>query len=292
MNQHSEDDLRFCWDQVLQQDPWFRLHYVFAPKQTANAILGVHALFAMIERTLSVSDETIVLAQLAWWHAELTRDRAGVSAHPVVRSLRNSCGLDGLLEEISELFISQALFRHQAEPVKDQAELKALCDRIGMAKIQAELALLPDEKIGASLRGRCAGTGLSCIVDAALKCTPSRFWFMPLDLRAKFQIDMSAADQTGHDHTAPVSFLMDLGNAWFNEQIGALASEESYSTDSQRIRRHLMALVKTQQLRFSRTMSELAKGGGVSSTRWGLSDFIRVWAACRSVSSQPERLND
>lgn len=281
MSTPPQDDLSFCWEQVLSHDPWFRLHFVFAPKHQADQILALHALFAMLERALTLSDESLSLAQLAWWRAELQPERAMVSAHPAVRAYRVSNNNRILPPEVTNLLIGQLIDRLQAQPLGDEQSLKDLCDRVGQSSVRAQLSLYFDDAESLPLEGHCAGSGLVCLIDAALKSPQQAWWFTPLSLQAKHQFSPSPNMQSGQGAMAVVQTFSEWGGAWLAEQIENFGRTSLPPGETQSARRHLIAMMNAQSIRLSRILNSLVKNGRSDPGRWRLLDMVRVWSSCR-----------
>lgn len=276
-----EDDLNFCWEQVLSHDPWFRLHFVFAPKHQADQILALHALFAMLERALSLSDESLSLAQLAWWRAELQPERAMISAHPAVRAFRVSNENQALPLEVTDLLIGTMIDRLQSQPLTDEQSLKALCDRVGKSRVRAQLSLCFDNEETPPFEGHYAGTGLVCLIDAALKTPQEAWWFTPLSLQAKHQFSPGLTMQSGQGEIAVLQTFSEWGGAWLEDQIENFGRMSFPAGAAQSTRRHLIAMMNAKAIRFSRTLNSLVANGRSDPGRWRMLDVVRVWSSCR-----------
>ena len=111
MSEVRQADLEFCWQKVLENDPWFRLHFIFVPRQSAHQYLALHALFGMLDGVATASDESLVAPQLGWWQSELSPAGLAASAHPVVRVLRESGALKRLAPETLQANLAAALRR-------------------------------------------------------------------------------------------------------------------------------------------------------------------------------------
>lgn len=283
MNEVLKADLDFCWEKVLNSDPWFRLHYAFAPKQLGQQILALHALFSMLDRALGLSDESLRLAQLAWWRSELSPENTEVSAHPVVRTLRESGAMQQLSGDQIEALVAQAVSQLRTESLNSQEELKTLCDQVGEAKVLSEAAIACKDRAQPALVGRCAGTGLSAITrEAGLEGRPA-LWFIPLDLQARHQSDLHTIKQSRAEIRAVLESLCRWGEAWFDEQVEALSQAVSSGIFAPGAARHLLAMVLSDQLRFLRAMKDLGDGGKGEPGPWRLADFMGIWRECRRL---------
>lgn len=283
MNSVAKEDIDFCWDEVLKGDAWFRLHFTFAPKAVAEQILALHALFAMLERPTVMSEESLAIAQLAWWQAELSPQSATVSAHPVVRTLRNSNALERLPISLREALVAQAFELSRRSRPSSRSDLKARCSGIGEARVMSELSLVSEGRILEELQGHCAGTGLSRILSLALR-SGAGLWFVPLDLQARFQGSAQVIEQPTPKSTALMNAVGDLGEEWFRDQFEEIRRMASKLGLSPRKSQHLFATMASQRLQLERTIQRLKQGRGTEPARWRFADVLRIWRDCRRQS--------
>jgi len=273
-----KEDLSFCWQQVLSHDPWFRLHYLFAPSQHAEAILALHALAALLEETLDSSEEALTITRLQWWRSELEPENAQVSAHPVLRTLRASRGGQTFPLSVSEPLVAQVLLRLQGEPLQDEDALKLLCNRLGQATIAAQLGLGNLEDSDQCASWRCAGAGLASLVEFAIRSKQKSWWFVPLDLQARYQFDMNDMPGKCAGNQGVIRTVSKYLDDWFEEQITDIALSKSENAG---IKRHLVAMSGARKLRFKRTIQVFLSGDSGNPGRWKVSDLFRVWSLSR-----------
>jgi len=283
MNSVAKADLDFCWGEVLKGDAWFKLHFTFAPKAVAEQILALHALFAMLERPTVMSDESLATAQLAWWQAELSPRSATVSAHPVVRTLRNSKALESLPISLRQALVAQALELLRRSRPRSRSDLKARCSGIGEARVMSELSLVSKGRTLEELQGHCAGTGLSRMLSLALR-SGAGLWFVPLDLQARFQGSAQVKENPTAESTALMNAVGDLGEDWFREQLEEIRRKASTLGLSPWKFQHLFATMASQRLQLKRTIQSLKQGSGTGPARWRTADVMRIWRDCRSLS--------
>lgn len=278
-----DSDSRFCWDQVVQQDPWFRLHYLFAPSELADPILALHALFAMTNKTLALSEESLTLAQLQWWRDELGREKAGISKHPVIRHLRESHSGFVLSDEVVDLLVAQVLLRLQSKTVPDEAALRILCHQVGKARVSAEFELQGANEQAAIEDGALAGLGLAVLWDFAVRNPRSGFWFLPLDVQARFQVGTEALGGSGQKAKSALGYFQDLGSQWSDAQIESILHLEAASEFAGVLQKHLLAMTMAWKLRLSGSIRDMLRGGDGEPGRWKLMDPVKVWAVTRRV---------
>lgn len=281
----TREDLDFCWNQAVENDAWFRLHFTFAPREVANPILALHALFAMLERPAAMSEESLGLAQLAWWQAELSPQAAAVSAHPVIRTLRTSGALENLPISLREALVIQALEVSRGSRPSSCSDLKAFCDRVGAARVLAELSLVLQGRALEHPDGHFAGTGLSRILANSLRFATG-LWFVPLDLQARFHCSADAIEQSKPENEALFDALGDLGEEWFNEQEETVGRAVPARGARLRAAQHVFASMASDKLHLKRTIASLKEGGGGNPGRWRVSDVVKVWRDCRRFSSR------
>lgn len=292
MNSVAQDDLDFCWDEVLKADAWFRLHFTFAPKPVAERILALHALFAMLERPAAMSEESLALAQLAWWQAELSPEGAAASAHPVVRALRESRALENLPVSTRQALVVQALEVSRRSRPGSRGDLKTLCSGVGGARIVSELTVASPGHGLEEAEGHFAGTGLSRILALSVK-SGAGLWFVPLELHARFQGGAHSIERATPEGRALMDALGDLGEEWFDEQLTALQRLIPANRLSSEQIQHLLATMASERLHLKRTIESLMEGGGSAPGSWGFMDLVKVWRDCRRHSKQTRRgVND
>lgn len=281
------DDLAFCWDKALESDSWFRLHFAFAPRAVAQPILALHALFAMLERSSAMSEESLVSAHLAWWHAELSLQSAAASAHPVVRTLRESNALDNLSVSLREALVAQAFEIARRSRPGSWGDLRTVCGHVGGARVLSELSLaLP----GLALEvpsDRFAGTGLCRILELSLR-SGTGLWFVPLELQAKHRAGSGAVERSTPEGRALVDALANVAEGWFDDQIETVQRIIPAPALSCGTTRHLFASMASQRLQLKRTFENLREGRGAETGGWGVTDLIKVWRECRRHSKQSE----
>lgn len=284
MSEVRQADLEFCWQKVLQNDPWFRLHFTFVPRQSGPQYLALHALFCMLDGVAMASDESLIAPQLGWWQSELSPDGLAASAHPVVRVLRQSGALERLATEHLEAIIASVLFQSQADRLPGRENLEELCNRVGEARILPELALGTEAVDMRVLRGRCAGTGLSRVVTRALQMENSLAPIIPLELQARHQVDRHGSGEGRGPESPILESMVDWAESWFDEQTAALGEVIAGGHCDAATGRHLVALTLSERLRLVRSIENMKASGSGTPGRWGVADFVRVWRQCRKLA--------
>lgn len=277
-----DQDLDFCWEQILRIDGWFRLHYLFSPDNRGDQLVALHALFSMLEKALTLSDENLSVAQLAWCRSELSPPRANTSAHPVVRSLAASRAWERLPGELLEELFRNTMARIDPEPLNDQQSLKAFCDRLGRSRLLLEIALSDDWQDHVKrLDGRCAGTGFFLLAKVPRNPQSRPYWFVPLELLARHQCTAQDLER-GSDAAAPcLQELGELGEEWFQDQLAAIRAATVNSGKKAGQRRHLVAMTEAQRIQFARLLKRPVDSIRKRTNGWGIRDLFRVWSEAR-----------
>lgn len=283
MTSNSESDLQYCRDEALLADPWFRLHFSFAPGAHSGKILALHALFAGLQRPLTMSDESLSLAQLAWWHQELSPQGWKGSAHPVVRALRDTGvlpllgtgAIDSLLAQIPRII-------ERITPASVE-ELRTLCDGFGMSRVGAEIRAVNEGRQVQELGISGAGSGLTTLVELAQR-SGGDFWFLPLDIRARHRIDRAIFDQHAPRRREALESLRKLGEDWHGEQYSRLETAARSGMISLPENRHLFAWLTSQRLQLQASLRHIVRHGRPPLRPWSVGDPLRIWRACRRLS--------
>ncbi len=277
----SPDDLRFCWEQVLANDSWFKLSYSFVPKKRAIQVLALHALFAMFERPLLASDESVATIQLGWWRDELSAKNLPLSRHPVVRTL-HACGAfsSALRSSLEALLVSTYRFSLR-QTISDESEWRLLCSGLGEAKLRAELALIPVPLDVRPIEGRCAGAGLGCIVMLAARNRERFLRYLPLDLQARHQVTLPDFEPPNSRARAAIAEVRHRGESWFGEQLVGLSTTLQDSATANGDKQQVFASHIVQRLKFQRAMECFQDKGRVEIGSWRLRDLFGVWRGCR-----------
>ena len=279
---HSKD-LAFCWEKVLISDPWFRLKYAFAPKGIRNQLLGVHALFAMIDQSLSKSDEKIVMAQLSWWQSELIPECAAVSNHPVIRVMRESGATSHLHPNFGESLIGQALYQLSTPLISRTEDLKSACNTIGHARMSVLSSISSECLGGLTLRAECQGSGFCCLLRSAIASGSTELWFVPLEMQAKYSCSSQEMFDSNAQSVEIWSALSDLAVSWFDRQLVNLAKELSGEESVPKGARYLLATTLVERLWTMRSLETMPESPLGRSVQWGVGEFLGVWRKCRKL---------
>lgn len=283
MTEVLRNDLEFCWTEVLRSEPWFRLSFSFAPAAISHRILALYALFAMLERPLAAADETVLAAQLAWWRDEFTPQRSAVSSHPVVRALRASGALACVSSENLDRLLSATYRLAQPHTLQSNDELRALCNNLGAARANLELAVAAGNANFDSVSSNSAGTALLRLVDMAGSDLTHLVKLVPLELQAKHQYPATKLEECSRARQEIFSALGNLGSDWLEKQLDAL-SKLMQELGLRREARHLVAAIQVSKIRFESTIQGLLEDNATEPGRWSLLDAVEVWRGCRRIS--------
>lgn len=187
MKGESNDKL-FCWEQVLRTNRQFRISHLFAAKNVQERLLALHALFSVIEQTVtSVSDEAIAARKLLWWREETKGGVDSSSSHPVIAELCRSGASASLPSGQIQNLIDATAHRIDASAPGGEGALEDLCLQTGLPLVELELAVcVAGSYDSAPLRALVVRRGLMQLIRESLAREDGRgFWWVPLELLAR-----------------------------------------------------------------------------------------------------------
>jgi hypothetical protein len=205
MNGMQAADRARCEELALAPGRPFDIALRFTHSAAADRLLALEALFRVLrELPWAVSDPTPGLAQLAWWHEEISQAAQRGSQHPVVRALRDCGALEALQGASWNTYL-----RVLGEQLVDNAisNQRALAERL-QATAGLEVAIMARSDT-APAAGADKATAAVHLLDKLSRIDlslPAPAW-VPLDLVARF----------GTDRTQPaalVAGLAGLGIEW------------------------------------------------------------------------------
>ena len=156
----------------------------------ADQLLALHALFASIELVCcEVTDEIVAHRKINWWRDELSERQAAQSNHPVVRHLHASGALKKVPAAALRALLGSVEARIETSAPTDEDEFLLLCQGVYRPQVELELAIggidgaFNDEKL---MTG-----GLIQLLRENNKRKENAFWWVPLNLLARFNIKRS-----------------------------------------------------------------------------------------------------
>jgi len=161
------NDRQFCWEQVGKSNRLFRVSQVFAPRDCAEKLLPLYALFSVAEQICSsISDEDIARSKLNWWRNECLQNKPGDSRHPVLKELSRTDALKDLCQESVAGLLDGVESRLYASAPPDMSGLKG-------STLEFEPGLLARNGM------------LQLVRESVHRKEQGGFWWIPLNLLAR-----------------------------------------------------------------------------------------------------------
>jgi phytoene synthase len=187
-NSQRDNDLMFCWEQVSRTNGFFRISRVFAPRESAERLLPLYALFSVVEQISStVTEADVAEGKLAWWRNECLQGKMTESQHPLVRELVRTGAANRLPgQSMAELF-EGAGRRLSAVAPSDMDALKNRCLEIYRPQLELELSVSgPRIALAEFDSGLLARNGLFQLVRESIRRKEQGgFWWLPLNALAR-----------------------------------------------------------------------------------------------------------
>jgi len=285
----NQSDRLFCREQVLAVRPLFRVSCSYIPQEYYDGIMALHALFSVLEDTVSnYTDEAVARARLAWWQQELLGPESTNSQHPITRQLHRAVLInpDSLVN--FGALIKCSLDRLEAGPTADTNALKTLCTRIGNSPMRLELRLAGEHgEETADMDALKTANGLVQLIRESNRGPSSGYWWVPLSLLARYGI--SRSDLNAGCNPGPAKQLImeicQLGLSW--GQTG-FQQHDGKKTEINRdvSQRHWRALsvLHLAQLRRLQKLPPYDSERVFSTTR--LRDAWIAWSAARAANGR------
>lgn len=277
---------RFCWDQILRTNPLYRISQLFAPPGASGQLLALYALFASIELLNSeVSDEIVARTKLGWWRSELLEKDAGESAHPVVRHLFDTGALSKLPEAAVRRLLEGAESRFEAFAPTDEEAFLSLCREIYRPQVLLESAL---EGVDVELNSFNAAMlfkgGLMQLLRESGRRKENAFWWIPLSMMARFNVNRNALETLGDSDVLQALFssIFELGgtstdNSLFDRQT-ELAHKSGFV--------HLRLINVLQSCQWDRLQGMRPAMYSNELRRWRIGDLIAAWKRARQLKME------
>jgi phytoene synthase len=274
---------QFCWEQVLRTNRLFRVSHLFCPAPMADQLLALHALFASIElASCEVNDETVALRKINWWRGELSNRQAAQSSHPVFSHLNASGALEKLPAAALRALLSNADARIDASAPTDENEFLQLCQEVYRPQVQLELAVGGVD--GVFNDAMLMSGGLIQLLRESSKRKENAFWWVPLNLLARFNIKRSdlEAFQDSDDMRALFTHLLGLvvtpvDDRLFFGQAGRLNRAGD-------VHLQLMIALHNRQLTRLQATSPAMYSGELA--RWRAGDLMDAWKRARQLNKR------
>jgi phytoene synthase len=277
----SDNDLHFCWEQVLKTNRLFRISHLFSPAEFSGQLLALHALFASIEQLGSeVSEELVARRKLDWWRFELLSGDITKSTHPVLRYLNRTGAAGSLPGPALEMLLDRAEARLDARAPSNRDEFSQLCGALYMPKLILECALSGQgESLLSGHRSTARTGGLIQLLRESCRKTDRAFWWVPMDVLARFGVSRHDLVENGDAQAVRAVFQEVLGD------IPRLSSPAvARTTGKPAITKglvHIQLLATLQSRQVARLLKQKPSSYGDELDRWYISDVITAWREAR-----------
>jgi phytoene synthase len=277
----TDNDRHLCWERVLRSNKSFRISHLFAPEDYSGPLLALHALFASIDQLSSeVSEDLVARQKLDWWRLELSPDQMERSRHPVIRHLVET-GASALLPASAlAAQLDTAERRLDAYPLSNMKEFNQLSRLIYQPRIDLECALcgLDSAFISDHKAVACAG-GLLQLLRESLVQANHRFWWIPLDLLARFGATRQDLRENSDEHASRAVFRHILEGGGERPALQDHRDQLQAATPPGLLHLQLTALLQTRQLFHLRGKKPSRFGAELN--RWHISDLMLAWNMAR-----------
>lgn len=279
-----DDAQRFCWEQILRTNRLFRISHLFAPPQTSDQLLALHALFASIELLNSeISEELVARKKLDWWRAELLEHDVADSRHPVVLHLCATGALRKLPESSLKLLLDGAESRLDALAPTDEDAFKRLCHEIYHPQVLLELALGgTDQALNSFNPVMLFNGGLTQLLRESSRRKENAFWWIPLSLLARFKVNRTELEVLHFSQVLQALFahILQLRGQTAHDHVFERQPDLIKGAGSGHLR--LMNTLLSRQLdRFQGLSPDLYRR---ELSRWRIGDVMAAWKRARQLN--------
>ena len=291
---HSGNDERFCWEQILRTNPLFRISQLFAPQKVSPQLLALYALFASIEHLNSgISEESVARTKLDWWRAELLVRAAADSNHPVVRYLHATGAAKKLPESAVRLLLDSAGARFDALAPADEHDLHRFCQAIYRPQVLLEAALEQGNVALDSLNpAMLVNGGLVQLLRESSRRKENAFWWIPLNLLARFKVTRNQLEAMQDAAGAQALFnqLFEWAGQGAARGDARGASITLFQPQPGQVDwaglEHLQLMMALQSRQLSRLRALSPAGYNDELSRWRTGDLLTAWKSARRLKAK------
>jgi len=279
---------RFCWEQILRTNRLFRVSHLFAPPQVSDQLLALHALFASIELlNCEISEELVVRRKLDWWRAELLERDAADSRHPVISHLCETGAFGKLPESTLRLLLDNAETRFDAMAPINEDDFMRLCQEVYRPQVLLESALGECDVTPGSLNAAMLfDGGLIQLLRESGRRKESAFWWIPLNLLARFKVNRRELE-VFHD-----SELLQALFTHILELRGQTADHQLFDGQAGLVKRaglvHLQLMNTLQYRQLERLQGTSPAVYSSELTRWRIGDLMTTWKMARKLNTKSD----
>jgi len=278
------NDRQFCWEQVGKSNRLFRVSQVFAPRDCAEKLLPLYALFSVAEQICSsISDEDIARSKLNWWRNECLQNKPGDSRHPVLKELSRTDALKDLCQESVAGLLDGVESRLYASAPPDMEALKGMCAELHRPQIELEWGLSGLK--GSTLEfepGLLARNGMLQLVrESVHRKEQGGFWWIPLNLLARHGVSRedSVTDPRSLSVKRLLAEIFVAAESW-----GRLSNSDFGSgPDDISPARHLFAINGLYSRKLKRLKGATPDMFAGELDRLGPADLFKAWKCARRL---------
>jgi phytoene synthase len=195
MPEIAPEDYEFCRQKVLVTDSPFLVSHRFAPRDLAGQLLALRTFFSIVRSIPSeVSEPSVGLVKLSWWHRELQGGALQATQHPAVRAMRDSSVMETMDEETLERYFASLADFTRNNILEDESALLFLAEYIGGCEARLEVGCGLDSKDCAAVSKLGAGSFLRRGIREMQSREVSNSWWVPLNLQARHGVSAQSAD--------------------------------------------------------------------------------------------------
>lgn len=277
-----DNDRMFCWEQVSRTNRLFRISRVFAPRDCAEKLLPLYALFSVIEQICSSqTDMEVAARKLSWWRNECLHQGLGASQHPLVKELVRTGAADTLpVASIAALF-EGADHRLSGSAPADMDLLRRNCIAIYRPQLELELSLSESPlAVGDFNPGLLARNGLFQLLrESSRGRGQGSFWWVPHNSLARYGV--SREEITRNPKSPAVADLMKSlitgGVSWGGDPLHSLETATlDYSPA-----RHVFAISALYSRKLQRLLRTTTDRFAGEMVRLNPADLLAAWKRAR-----------
>ena len=224
----SEDDAKYCLNQLRDQSPDFYLSSLLLPSAVRADIVALHTFHTEVSGITLASPEPIAgEIRLQWWMEVLNRQREEEAAqHPLARSLLSVMEAHNLPAGVLVSKLEAHIFDLYSDPMGDQEMLEAYFGETRSALFQLA-ALIIEKEAGpnlANVSGHAGvATGCISILENLARHRAQHHVYFPSDLLTKTDLNAEQFLLTSDSrHSKAVSSLVEIAELHFSKAVSAL----------------------------------------------------------------------
>ena len=276
------NDHQFCWERIIESRDLFRITHFFVPVEMADKLLALHALFASLDLlNFRVMEESIARTKLEWWRIELQSEKIKRSRHPILRYL-NETGVTATLPGPAlEDFLNGVELRLNAQSPTSERGFHQICRQIAEPRIDLECALTGLADQAALCRADSINGGLFELLRESSMQKDRAFWWVPLNLLARYKISRRelALEQNSDTARAVLRELMTV-----DMPVEKAADHTKRSNLFENPGRSHLQLTANLQFRVINRIQSMGPSSYYDELRrWRFSDVISTWNMARRI---------